>query len=106
MKKQLLVAALVVIGGVVTAGAQTQSYSAAVTEKKQTARQQALNPAPTRPVGAIPRVTRNPLQMINPLAPRQYYGPPEETVTWQPLFAREPYTGSVVNGLILFGLRW
>lgn len=106
MKKHLVVALFVVIAGAVTAGAQTQSYSAAVTEKKQTSRQQALNPAPTRAVGAFPRVSRNPAQLINPLAPRRYYAPPEETVTTTPNFAREPYTGSYVTGLILFGLRW
>lgn len=104
MKKHLAIVCLMVVAGAATASAQ--SFSAGVTDRNQTARKQALNPAPTRPVGAFPRVSRNPLQLINPLAPRRYYGPPQETVTTTPLFNREPYTGSVVTGLILFGLRW
>ena len=106
MKKHLVIALLAVIAGAATAGAQTQSYSAAVTEKKQSSRQKALNPPATRAVGAFPRVSRNPIQLINPLAPRQYYAPPEETVTSTPNFLRDPYSGSPITGLILFGLRW
>ena len=108
MKHHYLVAFVFVLGCVATAGAQTQrqSYSASVTEKKEVTRQQALNPTPTRAVGALPRTARNPLQLLNPRAPQRYYAPPEETVTVNPYFERERYTRHEITGIILFGLRW
>lgn len=52
-------------------------------------------------VGALPRAARgNPLQMVNPLAPRKYYGTPDETVTY------DQYNPSHITGIIFFGLRW
>ena len=55
-----------------------------------------------REAGAIPRAARggNPAQMVNPMAPRHYYGPPEDTVTY------DQNNPSRVTGIILFGLRW
>ncbi len=93
-----------VIAAAATAGAQ--SFSAGVTARNKAMRKQALNPTSTRAVGAFPRVSRNPIQLLNPLAPRRYYGPPEETVTWEPYFNRDRFSGSPITGLILFGLRW
>lgn len=52
-------------------------------------------------VGGIPRGMRggNPIQLLNPRAPRRYFGPPHQTVTV------DPYTGKV-TGIILFGIHW
>ena len=55
-----------------------------------------------REAGAIPRAARggNPAQMINPMAPRRYYGTPDDTVTY------DQNNPSRITGIILFGLRW
>jgi hypothetical protein len=100
MNKPLL-AAFLLAAAVSTAAAQT--FTAPV-DRKPRERVQRRPPAPVYPrpaVGAIPRAARgNPLQMINPMAPRKYYGPPDDTVTY------DQDNPSRITGIILFGLRW
>ena len=106
MKKHLLVVCLIAIAG--AASAQAQSFTASPNQNRREAvrRQQAAQPSRPRPTGAFHRATRgNPVQMLNPRAPSKYYGPVEETLTWEP-FGRDPYTRNQITGLILLGLRW
>jgi hypothetical protein len=44
--------------------------------------------------------------MLNPAAPRRYYGAPQDTVTHEPYFGRERYSGHQITGIILFGIVW
>ncbi len=107
MKKHFLVVALIALAA--AASAQAQSYSASANPNRREAvrQQQPAQPTTPRPVGAFQRATRgNPIQMVNPRAPGKYYGPPEETVTVEPFFGRDPHTRSQITGVILFGLRW
>jgi hypothetical protein len=106
MKKLLVVALLFTAAGLSTAGAQTFRAGVGDTRQGQQARRAPATPYQRAPVGALPRATRgNPLQMLNPRAPQKYYGPPEDTVTWN-YPNRDPYTRHEITGLILFGLRW
>lgn len=94
-----------------TAAAQTATFSAPATQERtttKTTRQEIVRSAP-RPVGAFVRTSRNPVQLINPAAPREYYGPPDETVVMDQRDRRPDEiakTGPVYTGVILFGFRW
>jgi hypothetical protein len=109
MKKIFLVALLVAGAGLATSEAQTRTTFSAQTGVRSENIQRSA-PPPTRrgEIGAIPRAVRagNPIQMLNPRAPRRYYGAPQDTVTWEPLFIRERYTGHQVTGIILAGITW
>ncbi len=110
MKKFLLIAFVITAAGLVTARAQ--SFSAGVEQKKHDHLQH--RPAPVyeiAPIGAFPRATRgNPIQIINPRAPRKYFGPPSETVVADDVSTSPQHTrGESPNrftGVILFGFRW
>ncbi|HEV3410596.1 MAG TPA: hypothetical protein VG095_09890 [Chthoniobacterales bacterium] len=109
MKKYLLVALLIAGGSVATAEAQTRTFRAPAGQRgEQVQQRRAPEPTRRREVGAFVRGARggNPAYLINPAAPRKYYGPPHETVTWNPDFRRDPYSGSQITGLILFGIHW
>ena len=111
MNKHLLVGFLVALAAVGTAGAQ--SFRAPVNDNRQERVQRPPAPIYTgKVIGAFPRAARggNPLQLINPRAPRKYYGPPQETVVADDLPPEPPRNrGESVNsytGVILFGFRW
>ena len=105
MKKYIIAAFLgAVVAG--TAGAQTstrQTFTAPVDpeQRDRNVRREAPVRA-AREAGAIPRAARggNPAQMVNPMAPRRYYGTPDDTVTY------DQNNPSRITGIILFGLRW
>jgi hypothetical protein len=110
MTKFLLSVGFIALAGLGTAHAQTAARgtftSPAVRYEQRTEQTQQFEPR-TRlrgrvaEVGAIPRAARgNPVQMINPRAPRRYYGHPEETVV------ADPQNPNRLVGVILFGLRW
>ncbi len=104
MKKTLLAALFLTVAGIVSAGAQTQTFTAPTNPHKGTPKHAPVTTQP-RSIGAFPRVSRNPLQLLNPRAPQRYYGPPQETVVYE----TENYEANHhprVNGLILFGLAW
>ena len=94
-----------------TAAAQTATFNAPATRERtttKTIRQETVRSAP-RPVGAFIRTSRNPVQLVNPLAPREYYGPPDETVAMDARDRRPDEvakTGPLYTGVILFGFRW
>ena len=106
---------LIILGLIVaasTAAAQTATFTAPTTQQRtttKTTRQETVRSAP-RPVGAFVRTARNPIQLINPAAPRDYYGPPEETVVTAPRDNRRPDEvakgAPLLAGVILFGWRW
>ena len=100
MKKYLLLGLL--IAGAAVGTANAQSFSAPANQPKKQPTDRPVAPVRERaPVGAFPRETRgNPIQMINPRAPKKYYGTPDETVTY------DPNNPSHVTGIILFGIRW
>lgn len=100
MKKHLLLG--LAIAGAALGSAHAQSFSAPANQPKKPAPERPVAPVRQRPpVGALPRATRgNPIQMINPRAPKKYYGTPDETVTY------DPNNPSHVTGIILFGIRW
>ncbi len=105
MKKFLLVAFFATVAGLATAGAQTQSFSVPTASRDQRMQQQRQPPIPPvrrGELGAFPRAAKggNPVQMVNPGAPRKYYGAPQDTVTW------DPSNPSRITGLILFGFAW
>lgn len=108
--KQFVILSLVIAAS--TAAAQTATFTAPATHERtttKTTRQETVRSAP-RPVGAFVRTSHNPIQLINPAAPRDYYGPPEETVATAPRTDRRPdevaKSGPVLAGVILFGWRW
>jgi hypothetical protein len=107
MKKHLLVVFLIAVAGAASAHAQNQNFSAQGGSRDQRLQRQAP-PAPARrgEIGAFTRGVRggNPLQLINPRAPRKYYGAPQDTVTWEQ--RGDPYTRSQITGVILFGIVW
>ena len=100
MKKYLLLGLLIAGAGIGTANAQ--SFSAPANQPKKETTERTVAPVRERaPVGALPRATRgNPIQMLNPRAPKKYYGTPEETVTY------DQNNPSRVTGIIFFGIRW
>ncbi len=109
MKKHLLIAFLIAAAGLVNAEAQSQTFTAPAGQRTERV-QPRTTPPPVRrgELGAFPRAARggNPLHLFNPVAPRKYFGAPQDTVTWQPHFEREPYTGHRITGVILFGIAW
>jgi hypothetical protein len=110
MKKIFLVALLVAAGGIATSEAQTRASFRAQTGARSENLERGRTPEPTRrgEIGAIPRAVRggNPVQMLNPQAPRRYFGAPQDTVTAEPYFNRERYTGHHITGIILIGVVW
>ena len=109
MKKIFLVALLVTAAGIATSEAQTRaSFRARADARGENIQRRTPEPVRRGEIGAIPRAARggNPIQMINPAAPRKYYGPPQDTVTWEPYFGRERYSGHQITGIILAGIVW
>ena len=109
MKNIFLVALLVTAAGIVNSEAQSRaSFSARGGARGENIERRAPEPVRRGEIGAIPRAVRggNPLQMVNPGAPRKYYGAPQDTVTWEPGFGRERNTGHQITGIILFGIAW
>ncbi|MDQ2918430.1 MAG: hypothetical protein M3R10_00930 [Verrucomicrobiota bacterium] len=104
MKKTLLAALFFTVVGIISARAQSQTYTAPINRPNHTPKHAPVTTQP-RAIGAFPRVSRNPLQLLNPRAPQRYYGPPQETVVYE----TENYEANHhprINGLILFGLAW
>ena len=105
MKKYIIAAFLgAALAGAADAQTTTrQTFPAPVgpEERERTVRREPPVRA-AREAGAIPRGARggNPAQMINPMAPRRYYGTPDDTVTY------DQNNPSRITGIILFGLRW
>ena len=103
MKKFLIASFL---AGVAISSAEAQSrqtFTAPVgTERREETGRRTAPIAPSREAGAIPRAARggNPAQMLNPMAPRRYYGTPDDTVTY------DQNNPSRITGIILFGIRW
>ena len=108
MKKFLVAASfLVAVAAAGTAEAQTAARGTftAPTGDARTDRTERRTATPTRArqaEGALPRGARggNPLQLLNPMAPRRYYGSVDDTVTYDQNDPRR------VTGIILFGIRW
>ncbi|HSH40315.1 MAG TPA: hypothetical protein VK993_16195 [Chthoniobacterales bacterium] len=105
MKTFLVASFLIAVAAISTAEAQTRQTFTAPTGDARTDRTERRTAAPTRArqaEGALPRAARggNAAQMINPLAPRQYYGTVEDTVTYDPNDPRR------ITGIILVGIRW
>ena len=103
MKKYLIASFLIGIA-ITSAEAQVrQRFTAPVGDERREREERRTPPAPLqREAGAIPRAARggNPAQMLNPMAPRHYYGAPEDTVTY------DQNNPSRITGIILFGIRW
>ena len=104
MKTFLVASFLIVVAAISSAEAQTRRTFTAPAGDARTDRTE-RRVAPTRsrqPEGAFPRGARggNPLQLLNPMAPRRYYGSADDTVTYDPNDPRR------VTGIILVGLRW
>jgi hypothetical protein len=109
MKKYLLVTFLIAAAGLSTASAQvSRSFTAPAGKRAERVQRRAPQPVRRGEIGAFPRAARagNPIQLINPRAPARYFGPPQDTVTWEPYFNRERYSGNQITGLILFGIAW
>ena len=110
MKKHLLVA--LVLAGAAVGSAHAQTFTAPAGPSARERVERPVTPLPRRaPVGAVPRAARgNPLQMVNPKAPAQYYGPPNETVSAEqpdrPKNSATEGTSFPATGIILFGLRF
>jgi hypothetical protein len=107
--KKFVILGLIAAAG--TAPAQTATFTASTTQERTTkkaTKQEVVRSAP-RPVGAFVRTARNPIQLINPLAPREYYGPPDETIAMDQRDRRPDElhkSGPLYTGVILFGFRW
>ncbi len=108
MKKYLLAVVLVAAAGLASAEAQTRSFTAPAGERNERVQRKAPQPVRRTEIGAFPRAARggNPVHLINPGAPAKYFGPPQDTVTWEPMFNRDRYSRSQITGLILFGIAW
>lgn len=100
MKKHLFFGLAIAAAAIGTANGQ--SFSAPADRAPQVRNEGRVTPlAPRAPVGALPRAVRgNPVQMINPRAPQRYYGPVQETVTY------DQNNPSRITGIILVGLRF
>ena len=104
--KTFLIASCLVVAAAFSANAQSvQGTLSAPTGDARTDRTERRAAPTTRarqPEGALPRGARggNPLQLLNPMAPRRYYGSVEDTVTY------DPNNPSRVTGIILVGIRW
>ena len=109
MKKIVLVALVVLAAGIGTSEAQTRaSFGARTGARGENLERRTPEPVRRGEIGAVPRAVRggNPVQMLNPGAPRRYYGAPQDTVTHEPNFNRERNTGHTITGIILFGIVW
>ena len=108
MKKFVVLGFLIAVS---TAAAQTATFTAPATRERtrtKTIRHETVRSAP-RPIGAFVRTSRNPVQLINPTAPPEYYAPPDETVVMDQRDRRPDEiakSGPLYTGLILFGFRW
>jgi hypothetical protein len=104
MKKFFIAASLIGLAGIGTAQAQTArgTFTAPATAEPRREYFEQRTPlrGRTTEVGAIPRARGNPAQMLNPRAPRRYYGHPDETVV------ADPQNPNRIVGIIFFGLRW
>jgi len=88
--KTYLIAALLIASAVTSVVAETNKFTAPVTPKKQ--RERPAPPIYKRDVdGVIPRAVRggNPLQMLNPRAPRKY-GTSQDAVSMDLTDLRRP----------------
>lgn len=101
MKKHFLAALLL---SLIAAGtAHAQNFSAPVNAKPKDRVERPPAPIVRHAVdGALPRGVRggNPIQLLNPRAPRRYYGAPNDTVTY------DQDNPSHITGIILLGFRW
>ena len=103
MKKYIIAAFLgAAVAGAAEAQTTRQTFSAPVGSERERTERREAPVRPPREAGAVPRAIRggNPAQMLNPMAPRRYYGTPDDTVTY------DQNNPSRVTGIILFGLRW
>ena len=105
MKKYLIASLVIAAAAISTAEAQTRQTLTAPAGDARADRTQTRRTAPARArqtEGALPRAARggNPLQLLNPAAPRHYYGAVDDTVTYDPNDPRR------VTGIILVGIRW
>jgi hypothetical protein len=103
--KTFLIVSCLIVAAAISAEAQTArgTFTAPTGDTRTDRTERRVAPTTrTREAGAIPRAARggNPIQMINPMAPRRYYGDVEDTVTYDPNDPRR------ITGLILLGLRW
>ena len=108
MKKIFLIALFVTAAGLATSEAQTRAtFKAPAGVRSDRAQRQAPQPTRARNIGAFARAARgNPIQLINPGAPRRYFGPPQDTVAVDPSPRGDFHTRSPITGVILFGLAW
>jgi hypothetical protein len=105
--KKLIFAACFVIAVAAARNAEAQTARGTFTAPTGDARTERTE-RPAAPIrtrraeGALPRAARggNPAQIINPMAPRRYYGSVDDTVTYDPNDPRR------VTGIILVGIRW
>ena len=104
MKKYLVALLFIAAAAATNAEAQTrQTLTAPAADERRDRAERRTEPVRARRTeGALPRAARgrNPLQMINPAAPRHYYGSVEDTVTYDPNDPRR------ITGIILVGIRW
>jgi hypothetical protein len=110
MKKYLAAAFVIAAATLGTAGAQSMSttINGSRPQPKQQQRQ-APEPSRGKAVGAFPRVANNPMQLLNPRAPQQYYGRVEDTVVEGDPVMPPHNRGESVNryaGVVLFGFVW
>ncbi len=105
MKKLLLVLTPLFLLAIAAGSAQAQTYSTSINGAKRErdrVERETIPPVTRGEAGAIPRATRggNPLQILNPRAPRRYFGHPNDTVTY------DQENPSRITGIILVGFRW
>ena len=109
MKKYLAAAFVIAAVTISTAGAQNLSTSVNGSRPQPKQQRQAPEPSTGKAVGAFPRVANNPMQLLNPRAPQQYYGRPEDTVVEGDSVMPPHNRGESVNryaGVVLFGFVW
>ena len=106
--KTFLIASLLIVAGVFSVSAQSpaasEHFNAKATSQKQPQRKAAQINQKAVVDGVVPRAVRggNPLQMLNPKAPRKY-GTAEEAVTYD---WPDPYYGYKWKGIKLFEIRF
>ena len=103
--KTFLITSFLIVAAAISAEAQTArgTLTAPAGDARTDRTERRTAPVRARRAeGALPRAARggNPLQMINPAAPRHYYGDVEDTVTYDPNDPRR------ITGIILVGIRW
>src|SRR3954447_2754180 len=111
MKKYFLLAFVVAVAA--ASSARAQSFSAPVDGNRPQQKEHPVPPPSTgKAVGAFPRVFArggNPLQLINPRAPRRYYGRVDDTVVVGDRAVPPKNRGEDINrfpGVVLFGIAW